>query len=97
MCTYTLVPTTQTNGLTERLNKTLSQMISMYVDYHHNNWDAIVPYVTYAYNTAHQATTGFSPNYLLYSRDPLSTLDTVLPFIDDTLLGHYATDTICRA
>ena len=41
----------QTNGLCERLNHTLADMLSMYVDADHNNLDSILPYVTFAYNT----------------------------------------------
>ncbi|GFV86131.1 transposon Tf2-9 polyprotein [Trichonephila clavipes] len=47
----------QTNGLTERFNKTLADMLSMYVDVEQKNWDAILPFVTFAYNTAKQETT----------------------------------------
>ncbi|GFV35107.1 retrovirus-related Pol polyprotein from transposon 412 [Trichonephila clavipes] len=49
----------QTNGLTERFNKTLVDMLSMYVDVEQKNWDEILPFVTFAYNTAKQETTGF--------------------------------------
>jgi transposase InsO family protein len=42
----------QTNGLTERFNRTLGSMLSMYVDECHANWDLVLPFVTYAYNTA---------------------------------------------
>lgn len=70
----------QTNGLTERFNHTLTKMISMYINSDHSNWDTILPFVTFAYNTAVQTTTGFSPFYLLYGRDPSSTLDTILPY-----------------
>ncbi|GFS82577.1 transposon Tf2-9 polyprotein [Trichonephila clavipes] len=38
----------QTNGLTERFNKTLSDMLSMYVDVEQKNWDEILPFVTFA-------------------------------------------------
>ncbi|GFV20893.1 transposon Ty3-I Gag-Pol polyprotein [Trichonephila clavipes] len=31
----------QTNGLTERFNKTLADMLSMYVDVEQKNWDEI--------------------------------------------------------
>ncbi|GFW72689.1 retrovirus-related Pol polyprotein from transposon 412 [Trichonephila clavipes] len=48
----------QTNGLTERFNKTLADMLSMYVDVEQKNWDEILPFVTFAYNTAKQETTG---------------------------------------
>ncbi|GFT86229.1 hypothetical protein TNCV_3257881 [Trichonephila clavipes] len=44
----------QTNGLTERFNKTLADILSMYVDVEQKNWDEILPFVTFAYNTAKQ-------------------------------------------
>ncbi|GFV75756.1 retrovirus-related Pol polyprotein from transposon 17.6 [Trichonephila clavipes] len=44
----------QTNGLTESFNKTLADMLSMYVDVEQKNWDEILPFVTFAYNTAKQ-------------------------------------------
>ncbi|GFT87135.1 hypothetical protein TNCV_1938251 [Trichonephila clavipes] len=70
----------QTNGLTERFNKTLADMLSMYVDVEQKNWDEILPFVTFAYNTAKQETTGFTPFYLLHGREAETTLDTMLPF-----------------
>lgn len=74
----------QTNGLTERFNRTLGDMLSMYIAADHTNWDAILPFVTYAYNTAPQSTTGFSPFFLLYGRHPSHTIDTILPYKPDT-------------
>uniref|UniRef100_UPI00292D4351 DDE-type integrase/transposase/recombinase n=1 Tax=Bradyrhizobium sp. 33ap4 TaxID=3061630 RepID=UPI00292D4351 len=69
----------QTNGLTERLNKTLADMISMYIDVEHRTWDEILPYVTFAYNTAVQETTGFTPFRLVHGRDASTMLDAMLP------------------
>ena len=37
----------QTNGLSERLNHILADMLSMYVNSDHKNWDSILPYITY--------------------------------------------------
>lgn len=65
----------QTNGLTERFHRTLSDMISFYIRPDHTNWDTILPFVTFAYNTALQSTTGFSPFFLVYGRPPPSVLD----------------------
>lgn len=65
----------QTNGLTERFHRTLSDMISMYINADHTNWDTILPFVTFAYNTAAQRTTGYSPFFLVYGRQPTSLLD----------------------
>ncbi|GFX58632.1 transposon Ty3-I Gag-Pol polyprotein [Trichonephila clavipes] len=46
----------QTNGLMVRFNKTLADMLSMYVDAEQKNWDEILPFVTFAYNTTKQET-----------------------------------------
>ncbi|UYV63721.1 hypothetical protein LAZ67_2005419, partial [Cordylochernes scorpioides] len=70
----------QTNGLTERFNKTLGDMLSMYVDVEQKNWDSVLPFVTFAYNTARQETTGFSPFYLVHGREAETMLDTLLPY-----------------
>lgn len=77
----------QTNGITERFNRTLGDMLSMYMASDHTNWDLVLPYVTYAYNTASQATTGFSPFFLVYGREPTCTLDTILPYRPDPSEG----------
>uniref|UniRef100_A0A6G5A9U4 Putative tick transposon n=1 Tax=Rhipicephalus microplus TaxID=6941 RepID=A0A6G5A9U4_RHIMP len=66
--------------MTERFNRTLGSMLSMYVASDHSNWDQVLPFVTYAYNTVVQATTGFSPYFLLYGREPSNAVDTILPY-----------------
>lgn len=77
----------QSNGLTERLNKTIADMLAMYVDVRHKTWDEILPYVTFAYNTAVQETTRFTPFRLVYGRDVQTMLDAMLPCAaDDQLL-----------
>ncbi|UYV80772.1 hypothetical protein LAZ67_19001683 [Cordylochernes scorpioides] len=67
----------QTNGLTERLNKTLANMIAMYVSVEQKDWDVILPYVTFAYNTAKQDTTGFTPFKLIHGREAETTVETL--------------------
>ncbi|UYV77928.1 hypothetical protein LAZ67_15002896 [Cordylochernes scorpioides] len=69
----------QTNGLTERLNKTIADMLSMYVDVNQKDWDEILPFVTFAYNTAKQESTGFSPFYLVHGREAETPLDLLFP------------------
>lgn len=76
----------QTNGLTERLNKTIADMLSMYVDVQHKTWDQVLPYVTFAYNTAIQETTRFTPFRLVYGREVQTTLDAMLPHDTDASL-----------
>lgn len=66
----------QTNGLTECFHRTLSGMLSMYISPDHSNWDIILPFVTFAYNSAVQRTTGYSPFFLVYGHQPSFALDT---------------------
>ena len=47
----------------------------MYVNDSHKDWDLILPYVGFAYNTTKQESTGFSPFYLLYGREAKLPLD----------------------
>ena len=58
------------NRLTERLNRTLKQMLSTFVDPLQQNWDQILPFVVHAYNTSVQASTRISPFRALYGRNP---------------------------
>ena len=60
----------QGDGLVERFNRTLTDMLSKTVDRNGKNWDQCLPYVLFAYCTSMQASTQESPFHLLYGRDP---------------------------
>uniref|UniRef100_A0A3B5QTU2 ribonuclease H n=2 Tax=Xiphophorus maculatus TaxID=8083 RepID=A0A3B5QTU2_XIPMA len=67
----------QTDGLTERFNQTLKQMLRKFVNETGTDWDQWLPYLLFAYREVPQASTGFSPFELLYGyevRGPLSLL-----------------------
>lgn len=87
----------QTNGLTERFNKTLADMLSMYVDVEQRNWDTILPFVTFAYNSAKQDTTGFSPFFLVHGRDIQTPLDVIFPYDKENSNENFAQQLITRA
>ena len=59
----------QTDGLVERFNRTLTDMLAKTVDHCGRDWDRRIPYVLYAYRTCVQESTQESPFYLLYGRD----------------------------
>ncbi|XP_034565105.1 uncharacterized protein LOC117830889 isoform X2 [Notolabrus celidotus] len=67
----------QTDGLTERFNQTLKQMLRKFVNNSGTDWDQWLPYLLFAYREVPQASTGFSPFELLYGhevRGPLALL-----------------------
>lgn len=67
----------QTDGLTERFNQTLKQMLRKFVSESGRDWDQWLPYLLFAYREVPQASTGFSPFELLYGyevKGPLALL-----------------------
>jgi len=68
----------QTDGLTERFNHTLCNMLAMYVSKHQRDWDRFISFALFAYRTAVQDSTKETPFYLIYGRDPCLPLDVVL-------------------
>ena len=68
----------ETNGLCERQNHTLADMLSMFVNSNHTDWDELLPAITFAYNTSRQESTRLSPFYLMHGREALVPLDIAL-------------------
>jgi hypothetical protein len=60
----------QTDGQTERVNRILEQTLRHYVDYEQTNWDKYLALAEFAYNSAVQSSTGYSPFYLNYGFHP---------------------------
>ena len=60
----------QTDGLVERFNRTLKQMLAKIVTKGGRDWDELLGPVLLAYRATPHASSGMSPFYLLYGRDP---------------------------
>jgi hypothetical protein len=60
----------QTDGQTERTNRTMEEMLRHYVNYRQNKWDEVLPALEYAYNNSINATTRQVPFELLYGQKP---------------------------
>ena len=99
------------NAIVENFNKTLATALSMYCNTDQLNWDDALPYITWAYNTSRNATTQFSPYFLLFGREPRLFIDNVLKLpssnecLDDiivqmqdalTLAKDFTIETQCR-
>ena len=61
----------QTNGLDERFNQTLQRALLKMIDENQSDWDKYLDSVLFAYHTSKQASTKFSPFFLLYGREPV--------------------------
>ena len=51
----------QTNGLTERMNRTINNMLAKFVNENQLNWDELLPALVWSYNTSKHSATGYSP------------------------------------
>lgn len=61
----------QSDGQTERANRTLEEMLRSYVSYNQKDWDQLLPIMEFAYNNSTNPTTGFSPFFLNHGHHPL--------------------------
>src|SRR6202007_1061372 len=61
----------QTDGQTERANRTLEDILRHYVSNKQDDWDEHLTAAEIAINSSVQASTGFTPYYLNYGDHPL--------------------------
>ena len=65
----------QTNGLTERFNKTLCTTLAKYVSDYSDSWDTFLESALFAYRTTQNHTTKYTPFKLLYGHEAKLPLD----------------------
>jgi len=65
----------QTDGQTERMNRTIEQYLRIYCNYQQDNWANLLSLTEFAYNNAHQPTINCSPFYANYGFHPTFTVN----------------------
>ena len=65
----------QTDGLVERFNRTLANMLSTYTNSRHNDWDVYIPSCLFAYRNSVHASTNETPFFLMYLRESNMPID----------------------
>jgi len=68
----------QSNGQTDRFNRTLIEALRSFVNARHDNWDQFLVPFEFAYNSTVNASTGFSPFILQFAQAPRAPWDSVL-------------------
>uniref|UniRef100_A0A8R1DHP4 Integrase catalytic domain-containing protein n=1 Tax=Caenorhabditis japonica TaxID=281687 RepID=A0A8R1DHP4_CAEJA len=52
--------------------------MSKYVNKEHTDWDTILPFTTFSYNNTVHSTTGETPFFMVFGRDPTFTIDRII-------------------
>ena len=66
----------QTDGQTERTNRTLEDMLRRFIGNSHKDWDSLLPMCEFAVNNAWQESVKSTPFYINYGQHPLTPLST---------------------
>ena len=69
----------QSDGLVERFNRTLINMLRCLVNEEKDDWMDLLPYIMMAYRASPHASTGISPNRMMFGREVATPLDLQFP------------------
>ena len=80
----------QTDGQTEVVNRTLTQLLRTVIQKNLKTWEDCLPFIEFAYNRSMHTTTSHSPFEVVYGFNPLTPLDLMpLPVdVRSSLDGH---------
>jgi transposase InsO family protein len=67
----------KSNGVVERFNKTLKRSLKLWVNRQHSDWDLLLPFALFAYNTSVHAVLKETPFYLNHARQARTVTDTL--------------------
>ncbi|KAK3090931.1 hypothetical protein FSP39_015821 [Pinctada imbricata] len=68
----------QSDGLIERFNRTMKQMLTMFVNENKRDWDDHLPFLMMAYRSTEQTSTHCTPNLLMLGKEIKCPLDVMV-------------------
>lgn len=84
----------QSDGLVERLNRSLLNMLSAFVAESAIDWDEHLPFVVQAYNSSVHSSTGVTPHLMVYGHEMRLPIDLMFPGPNKTALPSCAPEYI---
>ena len=78
----------QTDGQTERTNKTVEEVLRNLISNGNKEWDLLLPSVEFAINNAKSASSGFSPFFLNYGINPRTPITNALATMEGGICLH---------
>ena len=85
----------QGNGLVERFNRSLLQLLRKYI-VNEFDWEQHLPLALYAYRTAIHFSTGISPHMLMFGREPCARLFDSVIYFNSGSYQHYLRDKLAK-
>ena len=79
----------QTNGQCERFNSTLINMLGMLPQERKSEWKNHIRMLVHAYNCNKNSAMGFSPDYLMYGRQPCLPVNATLGLVPQTTTAPF--------
>ena len=79
----------QGNGMVERHNRVVADVISKYCANNPSSWDQMIPYLNFVYNTTVHKTTGQTPFSLVFGQECKYPIDLLLPKAPDHEIANY--------
>ncbi|CAC5386202.1 unnamed protein product [Mytilus coruscus] len=92
MCTMLEINKTRTtlfhprsDGMIERMNRSINDMLSKYIKSHQKDWDQCLDFIMMAYNSTPHESTGISPYKLVFGQEMSFPIDIITEQIDEML------------
>ncbi|CAC5408224.1 unnamed protein product [Mytilus coruscus] len=75
----------RSDGMIERMNRSINDMLLKYIKSHQKDWDLCLDFIMMAYNSTPHESTGISPYKLVFSQEMSLPIDIITEQIDEML------------